>query len=98
MTNENNTDKIIDALDRMHKAEPSEIFLLKMEQLALKYTAVADKISVNALLGIAASFLLLLMVNMVILKKSTTITETSNTEITDSDTYHLIPTKSLYNE
>ena len=97
MENQNNADKITESLEHCRRAEPSEEFLQKMENLALKYTAIVDKVSLRAIVGIAASFLLLLMVNMMIVSKSgTTIIDQSTTEIASS--YDLIPTKSLYYE
>ena len=69
-----------------------------MENLALRYTAIVDKVSLNTIMGIAVSFTLLLMVNMMILKKIHNSTlEQSTTEIRESS-YDLIPTKPLHNE
>lgn len=98
MENKNKVDKLIESLDQSRRAMPSAEFLLKMENLALRYTAIVDKVSLNTIMGIAASFTLLLMVNMMILKKLNNSTlEQSTTEIRESS-YDLIPTKPLYNE
>lgn len=98
MENKNKVDKLIESLDQSRRAMPSADFLLKMENISLRYTAIVDKVSINTIMGVAASFTLLLMVNMMILKKSNDSTlERSKIEITESS-YDLIPTKSLYNE
>ncbi len=98
MENHNKPELYINSLDNSRKAEPSEEFLLRMEQLALRYITVVDKISLRAILGIAATFLLLLIVNVMIMKKSTVSSNTQSSGEMHSSSYDLIPTKSLYNE
>ena len=98
MEHRNNVDKLLESLEQSRRAEPSAEFLLRMENLALRYTSVVDKVSLSAMMGIAATFLLLLMVNMMILSTSDNSTsEQSSTDIA-SLSYDLIPTKSLYDE
>ena len=77
---------------------PSTEFLQRMENLALRYTTVIEKVSLNAIMGIAATFLLLLTVNVMIMSKSNASSKGQSSADITSSSYDLIPTKSLYHE
>ena len=98
MENHKNADKILESLDHSRRAVPSDEFLQKMENLAIRYTAVVDKVSLSTIVGIAASFTLLIMINMMVLNKSNDTSAEQSFTTNTTSSYDLIPTKSLYNE
>lgn len=98
MENKNNADKLIKSLKHSRRAMPSTEFLQRMENLALRYTTVIEKVSLNAIMGIAATFLLLLTVNVMIMSKSNASSKGQSSADITSSSYDLIPTKSLYHE
>lgn len=97
MENQDKINRLIDCLETSRKIEPSSEFLLKMENIALRYSTVIEKVSLRALMGIAATFLVLIMVNLMIITKSNN--QISEPTIDNTATsYDLIPTKSYYYE
>ena len=98
MENKNNADKLIKSLNHSRRAMPSTEFLQRMENLALRYTTVIEKVSLNAIMGIAATFLLLLTVNVLIMSKSNASSKGQSSADITSSSYDLIPAKSLYHE
>ena len=97
MEHNRKANQIIEGLDNAKKAMPSEDFLSKMEYLAESYTSIAEKISLKYIMGIAASFAILVIANISMYGGSNQIS-INNTEIQSESTYNLVPTKSLYNE
>jgi hypothetical protein len=88
-------DIILNALEQSTKAQPSEALLLKMENIALAYSAKVASFSRQAALGIAASFLILMVVNIYTVNKY--YVKGTETNLTDTaDIYNLVPTKSIY--
>lgn len=96
MKNNIQTEKILNSIENSSKAQASEAFLLKMEQLAVQYVKISNKISWQSLIGIAASLLLLISINITMMKKmSVDKSESINPSI---ENYNLIPTTNLYHE
>lgn len=91
------TAQIIEGLDASQKAMPSEAFLHRMEQVALAYSSKISAFSKQAIIGIAASFLVLLSVNIYAINEYNKLISASQTEVSD-DSYNLIPAKSVYHE
>jgi len=91
------TDTIIDALNNSRKAMPSEAFVLRMEKVALAYRAKVSSFSKQTLLGIAASFLLLITINIYAVGKYNS-AQSNNIEESSEESYNLVPTNSIYNE
>jgi len=91
------TQQILMALDNAKKALPSEALLQKMESVAVSYSQLSAPLTMKTIVGIAASVMLLLAVNIYAISDSQQQnTETMQTEITSST--YLLPTKYFYNE
>lgn len=97
MKEETTSDRILAALENVQPVQPSEEFLTKMEAITETYVNTNQKVSTRSILGFAASFTLLVILNIGLLKK-TTQTEFSNEESFGASAYNLVPTKSIYNE
>ena len=95
---ENKADKLIESIEYSRRAMPSAKFMKKIEDLALRYTTVADKVSLSTIMAIAATFLLLLTVNVMIMSKSNISSIGQSSYDIASSSIDLIPTKSLYYE
>ena len=91
------TENIINALNTSSKAVPSEGFITRMEQVAMAYSAKVSSFSRQTLMGIAASFLLLITINIYAVNKYNEVTTSIQDESTE-ESYNLVPTNSIYNE
>lgn len=98
MKEETTSDKILAALDNVHRAQPSEEFLTRMESITETYINRNQKVSTRSILGIAASFTLLVLLNISMLKKTNQTDFASSDESYSESAYNLVPTKSIYNE
>ena len=96
MDKKNFTQTILNSLDEANKAMPSESFLLKMEALVLAYQQVEEKFSRKTLLSIAASLLLLISINTLLLTQNNQ--KDSASPVIEEQAYNLIPAKSIYHE
>jgi len=97
MEHKSKSEEIIKALEHSQKAIPSEEFLSRMEHFAELYTTVRDNISIKSILGIAASFALLIALNIGMIGNANKVDKTETNAQVES-AYNLIPTKSLYHE
>lgn len=97
MKEEKATDKILAALENVHPALPSEEFLIRMDSLTESYMLKNQMMSTKSMLGIAASFALLVFLNISLIKNSSQ-SELSSEELVSESEYNLVPTKSIYNE
>lgn len=95
MEDMNETKKIIEALEGVERAQPSSDLIQRMENLAVKYSNKVNSFSREAIIGIAASFLLLFAVNVYAVKKYNLNTD-SFVQQEESEAYNLIPAKSIY--
>ena len=91
------TENIINALNTSRKAVPSEGFIFRMEQVALAYSAKVSTFSRQTLIGIAASFVLLVTVNIYAVDKYNDL-KSSIQQASSEESYNLVPTNSIYNE
>lgn len=97
MDNMKISDKLWNSLENSNKAVPSEDFMLKMENIALAYSQQVASFSTQAMIGLAASFLLLVAVNIYAVSNYNIGNSDSN-ESVYSESYDLIPTKFIYND
>lgn len=95
MENKYNMDDLFKELDLNLKKRPSDELLHRIEQFANRQVKQIEKFTIGQILSIAASFLLLALVNFSILKTEL-VNETSVEEQMVS--YDFIPVNSLYNE
>lgn len=98
MENHIQSEQIMDQLDRSKKAMPSKDFLSKMEKMADAYTTISDKITPRAVFMMAASFLLLLAANFLIMNDHIIQDSMQDSTTESTSTYTLIPAKSVYND
>lgn len=91
------TENIINALNTSRKAVPSEDFISRMEQVALAYSAKVSSFSRQTLIGIAASFVLLVTVNIYAVDMYNDLTSSTQQESSE-ESYNLVPTNSIYHE
>lgn len=90
----NKTERIERALEGAHKVVPPKHVIQRMEDFALAYAKKVNSFSRETLMGMAASFLILLAVNIY----AVNVYQSNNSsEIqTESEDYNLMPTKSIY--
>ena len=98
MENHLQSQDIIDRLDRAKKAVPSDEFISRMEKMAEAYTKITETVSIRTVFMMAASFVLLLAANFLIMNDSDI--QNSNQEASSENVsnYTMIPAKSIYNE
>lgn len=97
MKNQKVINEIESALEHVEPINPSEDFLLRMENFSEAYVINGETISMRSILGIAASFALLVILNIGLLKGFNNSTIEATNSINES-AYNLVPTKSIYNE
>lgn len=97
MDKKNFADTVLKSLDNAKKAEPSVAFLLKMEAMAKAYVGVQEKIAFKHILGIAASLIILITMNVYTLDKQDNISK-DEVFVQAENNYNMIPTKSIYHE
>ncbi len=96
MNTNNFTQELLNALDHARPIKAPSSLYKKMEQVALSTINHKLSFSKQTVLAIAASFLLLLSANVVLINMNLNRLETTSDELTSS--YDLVPTKSLYHE
>ncbi len=97
MKKETTIHKIEAALEHVEPIRPSEEFLNRMESLSETYVLKNQMFSLKSILGIAASFTLLVLLNIGLLN-SINKSDIGMTESQYESVYNLVPTKSIYNE
>lgn len=95
MQDDKNIEIIMAGLEKANKAVPSAEFLAKMEGFARAYSVRIESFSRTVLLGMAASLLLLFAVNIYAVNHYSELNK-NDFEESSVETYHLIPTKTLY--
>jgi hypothetical protein len=91
------TDEVINSLDNIERAKPSQEFLARMESKMTTYYATSKQLKGTSLLLIAASFAILIAANLTIVSINTS-ENTQQTAELPSSTYELIPNKYLFND
>lgn len=92
----NRVDHILSQLDKAQPALPSEGLIKNMEDVALAFIRKSKGVGKSALLGIAASFAILIFANIYAISHSTVIEESVVDVQSNTDEYNFIPVKSLY--
>jgi len=89
-------ENIFNNIHKLEKQMPSEAFLLKMESYAKTYgkQALTDKINKTSLVGLAASLLVLFLLNGYAISN----TNSHHAVLKDSESYDLLATQFLYDE
>lgn len=96
MKKEDFSKELLDLLDQYEKPQVATEILKRMEVFALEQISEVKKFPKLTLVGIAASMLLLLSANFMVVQNTS---EDSSIAQTQSKTaYDLIPAKSLYHE
>ncbi len=96
MNTNNFTNELLTALENAHVVKAPGALFKKMEQVALSTIQKNKRFSKAMVIGIAASFLVLLTANVVLIGMSNARSEISAEQMASS--YQLIPTKALYHE
>lgn len=95
MERESFTTELLNALEQNKKSEVSDDILNRMEKLTLNKIYQSSNFSTATLMAIAASFLLLVSANFILVNQNQ-----SNTFVEEEkkESYVLIPAKSIYHE
>jgi hypothetical protein len=93
MSNEENVNKILGALDNAQQAKPNDRFIHKMENMVLGYTRRGSKYPIS---GIAASLLFIISINIYAFNRLSHHPMLSKSSAVEN--FELIPIKSIYNE
>ena len=88
-------ERYMDALDQVERTVPSEAFLQRMEGMAVEYVSRSTPSRIFVL-GIAASLLLLVTLNIYVVSRINV--NTDNSQSVQSYYDNIIPINSLYHE
>jgi len=95
MGKENFTIELLSTLDELEKKQLPEELLMQMETQALEKIFSTSSFSKSALFAIAASFLFLVSVNILLTNQNLSRNMDTSQEV---QSYDLIPAKSIYHE
>ncbi len=91
-------DGIVLGLESSNRVSIDPLFVNKLEKLALKSVRIEGKITKSLIYSIAAGMAFLILANAYVFSSSNLNDTTLSQEISISEDYNLVPTKSLYHE